>query len=369
MNREVRDKTEYRPRPVRKIELDGSRPVARLILVCVLLAVGITAIGAGIKAFLTPDTGWTEIEPASSEQNCSADFVFLYNLGKDGKSAAAEKKELTILYSDVCEKAVPLFSVYGVSAAEGGLLYLNEHPNEPVTMDPAVFKALEDVSASGSRYPYLAPVFEQYNTVFNCSSDAEAENFMPEKNPDLAEYFEKVVSFSNDAESIDLILNDDGTACLKVSREYMDFAAQNGITVFFDLFALKNAFIADYIAAELTQRGFVSGTLSSYDGFTCCLDCSGESFSFNCYELREGRPVLTGTEEYTGPLNSATLRAFPVMESKEYYWYRTEDGRYITALIDPATGRFDPTSESVTEKSAELSCGRLALKAYTEIAR
>lgn len=367
MNREVRQKTEYRPEPVQRIELDDSHPVVRLVIVIGLLVLGLTLIGAAVNSWLTPASEWTEIEPASAELNCSGDFVFLYHLGQSGMSATAEKKKLTILYSEACEKAVTLFSAVDLNGSEG-LWQLNAQPNEDLTVDPALYRALEDLVNSGSRYPYLAPVFEQYGTLFGCAGDQEAVNFRPETNPDLQDYFDELLPFVNDPEAVQLVLNGDGTVRLAVSEEYLAFAKENAIEVFVDLFALKNAFIADYIAEELSAAGFSRGAISSYDGFVRCLDGSGESFSLNLYEWRENRAVLTGTEEYTGPMSVVTLRAFPVMDAKEHYWYRYEDGSVITALIDPETGRFAPRADSILRMDPEKSCGTLALEAYGEIA-
>lgn len=368
MNREARQKTARGPEPVQRIELDDSHPVVRLVLVIGLLMLGLLLIGRGIENVLTPPSDWTEIEPASAERNCSGDFVFLYNLGQSGMSASSEKKKLTILYSEACEKAVGIFSAVGVEELEGGLRQLNLHPNEDRAVEPALYRALEDVLASGSRYPYLAPVFEQYGTLFACASDAEAVNFLPGTNPDLAEYYAEVLPFINDPEAVRVILNPGGTARLAVSEEYLAYAAKNGIEIFFDFYALKNAFIADYLADSIREAGFRRGAISSYDGFVRCFDDSGEGYLLNVYELKDGHAVQTGATEYTGPMSIAVLRAFPVMEAKEHYWYRFEDGSVITALINPVTGRFEPKEDSITRMDSTESCGLTALRAYGEIA-
>lgn len=367
MNREARQRNSYRPEPVEKIELDDRHPVVRLVIVIGLLLLGLTLIGTGIDKLLTPASGWTEIEPASADLNCSGDFVLLYNLGQSDMSAAAEKKKVTLLYSEACEKAVRIFNAVGVEETDGGLRQLNLHPNEDIAVDGALYTALQAVIDTQSRYPFMAPVFEQYGTLFACASDTEAVNFLPETNPDLAEFYTELLPFVGNPEAISISLNIDGTARLSVSKEYLTFAGENGIEIFFDFFALKNAFIADYLADELIKAGLNHGAISSYDGFVSCFDISNDSFSLNCYELLDGRAVQTGVKEYTGPMNIAVLRSFPVMEAKEHYWYRFEDGQVITPLIDPETGCFAPKEVSLMLMAQEKSCALLALEAYETI--
>ena len=54
------------------------------------------------------------------------------------------------------------------------LRYINAHPNEDVTVDAALYAALELLEGSGTRYHYLAALYEQYYSLFNSATDAEA---------------------------------------------------------------------------------------------------------------------------------------------------------------------------------------------------
>ena len=372
MKRQARDRTDaYRPEPVKRIELDGSRPAVRLVLICLFLAIGFTAIGLGVNSFLRSENGWTEIEPASAELNCSGDFIFLYNLGGKGLSATAEKKQLTLIYSSACEEAVDIFYISADSEenTEGaaGIKELNSNPNKTLQVHPALYTAFETVQKTGSRYPYYAPVFEQYNTLFNCANDEEAANFRPEQNPELAEYFKEVCAFASDEDSVNVVLLGDNILRLEVSAEYLAFAEENGIDVYVSFYALTNAFVADFLAERITEKDFTEGVISSYDGFTRCFCTSGEAMSLNVFSLENGDAVITDRLDYSSPMNLAYLKTFPAAASKEYYWYRTSDGEYITPFVDAETGFYAPLLQQAIKKDPQKTCGELALEAYDEI--
>ena len=65
-----------------------------------------------LNGLMSNDSGWTNIEASSSaEINCGDDFIFQYYVGAAGVNATAEKKALTLLYTDSIVKAYKMFSM------------------------------------------------------------------------------------------------------------------------------------------------------------------------------------------------------------------------------------------------------------------
>lgn len=93
MNRTVRDRNDRHPKPVKRIELFEKYPKGRLILTILLILIGVGALGYSLIGYLTADTGWTTIEAASSELNCSDELIFQYDIGAGELPATAEKKQ------------------------------------------------------------------------------------------------------------------------------------------------------------------------------------------------------------------------------------------------------------------------------------
>ena len=105
MNRTARDRTGDHPAPVQRIELNEDKLHTRFILAVVFLALGVGAILFALLRLLTPDTGWQEIETSGGGYSVGSDFVFYYDLGAGGGSVTAEKKQLTVLYTQAAAEA------------------------------------------------------------------------------------------------------------------------------------------------------------------------------------------------------------------------------------------------------------------------
>ena len=251
----------------------------------------------------------------------------------------AENKKITALYTETCEKAYGLFSAGEEIEDTVNVCTLNKNPNKTYTVDPVLYAAFEKVANSGDRSIYLGPVYGYWQSLFNCESDVDAADFDPFVNEELAEYYSEVAAFARDAEKVNLELLGESKVRLNVSKDYLTFAEDNGISVYLDLFWMKNAFIADYIADTLTKAGFTKGALSSYDGFSRCLDDSDTSYSLNLYDRRGGTVYPMAVMDYTGPKSIVVLKDFPLSKADTLNYYVTESGEMRYPYADLSDGK------------------------------
>ena len=94
-------------------------------------------------------------------------MAFYYNYGQSGKAPRIESKELSILYTDACVDAYQIFHETEVIGGVGNLASVNAHMNEEVSVDPAVYNALEEIDDAGAMTVlYLAPVYDLYRGIF-----------------------------------------------------------------------------------------------------------------------------------------------------------------------------------------------------------
>ena len=110
------------------------------MIVCLLVASA--AFIYALNGLMSNDSGWTNIEVSSSaETNCGDDFIFQYYIGAGGVDATAERKALTLLYTDIMVKAYELF--HNDEAFEGvtNIYEINQHPNEVLEVDPVLYQA------------------------------------------------------------------------------------------------------------------------------------------------------------------------------------------------------------------------------------
>ena len=350
------DKVIHIPLPEDRIKL-------RTVLVIALIVIAVAAFAFGVNSLVSTDAGLQEITVLSGEMNAGEDFTFYYNLGYNGADATDERREVRALYTEAATDALELFSSDIEAEGRSNIWYINRHPNERVVVDGALYAALALLEESGTRYHYLAPLYEQYYALFNSAGDAEAAEFDPRLNPVQGEFFAEALAYINDPESVRLELLGDNTVCLRVSDEYLSFAGDNAVERYIDLTWMKNAFIADYIADALSSAGYTHGAVISDDGFMRCLDDeTGTEYSFT-FSHRDGTSVSNiATLQFSGTVSIAYLHDYPLESgnSGEYYVYG--DGTVRSAFLDPEDGLDRSCIPELAAYSFDGGCAALALK-------
>lgn len=351
-------------KPVIRLELEDGKTRSRVILVLVLLAIGAIALIYGLFGLLNTQPGWQAIEASSTQRNCSQDFVINYDFSDVGGAASAQYKQLSELYGEASERAFQVFTPDEQPEGVHNLRYLNDHLNEAVTVDEILYDALSLVHEYGNRAIYLAPVYVEYNRIFYSESEAQAIAADPGQNPEQMRYITELAAYANDPDMIDIELLDENQVCLHVSDTYLAFTEENEIETVVDFGWMKNAFIADYLAEVMTENGFSSGYLSSYDGFTRNLDRRDTSYSVNLFDRMDQSIHLAAVMEYDTPMSIVFLRDYPMYDVDRWSYYSFSDGRIATPFIDPKDGVNKCSIDSLVCYSGEASCGEILLQMF-----
>ncbi|MBQ3387389.1 MAG: hypothetical protein IJG53_08725 [Eggerthellaceae bacterium] len=366
MSRYAKDRTkDNHPRPVRRIELDEKRIGPRLLLAAALLAIGGLFIAYGITQCKAVNDGWNII-PAdqNADTETAGEFTLLYELGAGEQDTVSENKALTIAYTDAIEHATQIFS--SITAYEGvvNLHYLSGHPNEDLAVDGDLYAAFELLERYGNRDIFLAPIIDDYLSIFTASDDSQVGYFDPQANPDVRAYFDEVLAFVHDPVHIRLALLGGNRVRLEVSAEYLAFCEKEGITHLVDLGWMENAFVVDAVARELTAAGFTHGSLSSFDGFARKLDMRpGVAYQVDVLD-REGNVAhLAASMVY--PVETTALVSLRTYGLGSPYdalrYYETADGRRYFAYLDAADGLCRAALENLACASSSLGCAEMAL--------
>lgn len=361
MRKSSGDKRPYLP-PVTRIELSEKNIKPRLILLVICLAVAAAALFTGVRELLKVEPGWQQIQISSKQPNCSSDFVLMYDYSDYGGTAAMANKNLTALYTDAAEKAFLIFSPDTEDAAGQNLHAVNRHINETVSVDPVLYQALVQIREAGNRNLYLAPAYVEYNRIFLCENEEEAVRYDPAFNEELKYYLQALADFASDPAHIDLELLENNQVRLHVSREYLAFIEEYELDTLVDFGWMKNAFIVDYLAQVLTENGFTSGYLSSYDGFTRNLDPRGNRYSQNFF-CRQGTEVsMPARIGYTGPQSIVSLRDFPMTDQDRWHYFTYGNGHITSIFLDLEDGLSKPAVDAIMGLSAETGCAEILLK-------
>ncbi len=361
MGREARDnRNRNYPKPVERIELSDNKPKLRIALAVILGLFGIVMLVYSFLMFLNGTEEWQDITvPSSAGMNSSSEFVFSYHLGQNGMSAAAEKKALVLLYTDLSVKAYQLFQADELFEGVNNICYINGHPGEKIQVDEVLYHAFETMENEGRRELYLAPVYEQYSSIFFSTTDYEIAEIDPFTNEDARQWFAELTAFAANPEEISLELLGNNTVCLQVGAEYLSYCRGQEITKFIDFNWMTNAFIADYYAKELSANGFTHGCVSSYDGFVRCLDDSEDVYSYPVYS-RAGNVISNvGTLTYQGPKTIVTLRNYPMNGLDVSHYYELKNGEIRFPYIDISDGLCKSAIPEITITSGEKECGEI----------
>lgn len=344
------------PAPINKIEVPIRHFNLRVILLAIAIAIAAVAIGFGIYYALHKEPGWRTVEVTVGEMNCSSDFVLSYEFGTSG-NATTEYKQVAAAYTQATIEGYRLFN----TEAEGSEL-AKVKPNEAVKIDPALYRAFEQIQNSGNRSIYLAPVYVEYQRVFSAEDAVNAQLYDPNLDSDTKKYVAELTAFLNDPKMINLELLGDNTVKLFVHKELLAYAQKNEITEFLDFGWMKNAFVVDYLAQKLMDSGFTKGYVASYDGFTRNLYQGDQNYSLNLFNRVGNDVYITGVMDYQGPMSIVVLRNYPLSDKDRWHYYAYESGAITTAMVDPADGLSKSATNNLVVYGKDKGCAELLLK-------
>lgn len=350
-------------RPVEKVELSEKNVALRLFLVITCVVIAAAAFAYGFQSLFSQETGYQEISvDAGAEANCGNEFVFMYHLGMNGTSATAENKALTLIYTEAAENAYQLFHNSAEFEGVKNVSYINAHPNEVIEVDEVLYEAFATVQEYANRHIYLAPIYRYYNDIFYCNDDSGLVDFDPYLNSEIATYYQELATFAMDVNSVELQLLGDNKVSLYVSDAYLSYAKENGITDFIDFAWMKNAFIIDYFADVMIEKGYQFGTISSYDGFTRNLDMSDNEYAFNIFNLDNQNVYTAGIMKYSGMRSMVFLRNYPMNNIDGGHYYELENGEIRTSYLDVKDGCCKSSIDSLISYSSELGCAQVLMQ-------
>lgn len=349
-------------KPVQKIELSEKGVKKRAILAVALLAFGLVFLGYAVFNWLSYDEGWTRIEPTvQSGESVASDMLLLYELGASDKSATAEYKALSGLYTDLCSKAYRIFHAdYGFDDVHNPY-YINRNVGQEIEVDPALYRAFEQINRAQNRFLFAAPFYTEYKNMFSDTEDYSAAELDPYKSEYVSDYFARLSMYTSSEEHVRLELLGDNRVKLWVSEEFQTFAQENAIDTYIDFFWAKNAFIVDYIAESLVKAGYPYGSISAYDGFMRTFDTREDaSYTYNLLNRYDGILYDSGKLEYKGRNSLVFLRSFEANE-RDLIYYRYSDGTERHAYVDVRDGLCKNSLDSLVSYSKDKSCGEVLL--------
>ncbi|MCD7823583.1 MAG: hypothetical protein LUG86_06160 [Oscillospiraceae bacterium] len=347
-------------KPPQNIEISSGHFALRLVAVVILIFIAGTAFVYGFSQLFSASSGWQEIEANTDDLSVATELTLMYDLGAGSTDATTERKAIILIYSDACETAYQLFTPDVEFEYVYNVWYINNHPNEEITVDEVLYSALETMVESG-RELYLAPIYKEYESLFFSDEDWQAMEFDPLMSEAEAEYFEEVLGFTSSDEHISLELLGDNKIMLFVSDEYLEYADEMGIDSFIDFSWLTNAFVVDYISEVLIENGYTAGMIVSDDGIARNLGGCDDLFYYTLYS-REGDIVYSVADMiYEGGYSFIYAHDYAITSDDALSYYTYETGERRSPYIDPSDGLSKAATEDMVLYSSTSTCVDLAL--------
>lgn len=347
---------------ITRIEVSEKHFRLRAVLAIGFLVLGIVAIAYGLSSLLNKEAGWQAVEATPSGLSCAGDFQLQYDFSEDGSGATAAYRQISQLYTKAVEEGCRIFSADLLEDGLHNVAYLNQHVNETVTVEPALYQALQLAAAYDTRAIFLAPAYREYERVFLAESEEEADRYDPTQNPDLVAYLLEIAAFSSNEQDISLEFYGDNQVQLRLSEACLAFSEAYEIDAWLDFSWLKNAFLIDYLAQCLADSGFTNGYLASYDGFTRNLDARGLSYSLNLFNRRGDTVEIPAVLQYDQPMSLVFLRNYPLSDADQWHYYGFSDGHIATIFLDAADGVSKSSLDNLVSYSEGLGCAEVLLK-------
>ena len=365
MSREARKKREPIVKPVKSIEISDEKRKLKLILIVILLALGISLIVWSVANFLTVPAGWETIQVNTGlEETCAGDFVFQYLLGDGEQAANREKIAIAEIYTDATKTAFQIFHESLLFDGVHNVAYLNQHVNEELEVPGVLYNAFALLEQYDNKALYLAPVYQEYIGMFLSDEDWVAKDYDPDQDEEQSAYFTEILAFTTDENAVKLELLGNNKVKLSVSSEYQQYAQKHEITNFIDFYWMKNAFIVDYLAEQLTNAGYTKGSISSFDGFSRNMDAADRRYQLNIFDRVEQSIYQAGVLNYTGALSMVSLRNYPTSSLAVQQYHQWDDGSYTSCHIDPVDGRSKSAINDLISYGKNITCSEILLKLY-----
>lgn len=357
-----RDKMLKKSEPVQDIEVSDKHTKLRITVVIVAAVAAIVAFGFGISNCISEEKGWKTLSDDTGMESSSADFSCRYFLEKDGQDGKKLLAEANADYIAACSQAYKIFNAQTEFANLSNLASLNKSVNTVVTVDEALYSALSAVKDSGSRALYLAPAYTYYYSIFYATDDGYAEINDPARNEDVAAKFTQISAYANNPEHVDLKLLGENKVRLCVSDEYARFVSEEEYGVYLDFFILKNAFIADYIADYMAEKGH-GVLISSIDGYVKSTLSDEITYTLNVFDRDGNYENLAAAINCKGKMSAVRFRNYNTDRDLSYdYFYTYSDGGTVTPYLDE-NGLNRSCTDNLLAYSYSKGCAEVMLKA------
>lgn len=318
-----------------------------IIAFFIFLGVAVFSFVYGCSNLARKEPGVYEIVPNANEDapTYGANYSFYYYFDGSGTEINNKIKEVTDFYSEKLSLVYKQLDEENIYSSVSSIAAVNNNPNQPIQLGQKARDVLFDAysrSQSADNYSLFAePIYNFWYQSFSFADETIKISRDPVNNAQSKEYLDKLTSYINDKNHIDLEFLEDNKVILHVSDEYLSFAEDNGDSfLYVGLNVLKNAYILDDVTSYFESLGLNNGFVLAKNGTVVKMSGFKTKEYYPIYSFTD-KVVAIGQLDMDGPNNINNMRRFSTdasLYNSGYHFSKDGVTYFRSSVIDIHSG-------------------------------
>lgn len=320
----------------------NKKQLIRLILFILVVIIAMGSFTIGVIQYLHRDSGYYDVEySAQTKPTLFESGVHLRYYAEGGSAQIrTEVREVQSAFSDallwIYQQLDEKHTYEGVTNPAS----LNAAPGEWIEISKeleAVLREALKYTQAGEGYSlFSGPLHREWEILRYLD---EPGDFDPLNSPEERDILDRLTAFISQPDTFSLEI-EDGKARLTVSEAYQSWAEEAEIAApILDLNLVKDAYLLQYTARSLWERGYTAGYLYTDSGLSILLNPTGET-AYQIPGCLDGEAVAAGEISLPSPSAFCQFTACPLKDEKYGYYAVEQNGNtvYRHPWIDVLSG-------------------------------
>ena len=311
------------------------KTIVRFIAFIVAVGAAVFFMAYAVQQMVHKEPGWYTIaaDPDPTVPHYADGLTFRYDFTGDSNQIGLQMKELKDLYESTLKHYAMLLDPRNAYEGINNLAAVNAANGQPVAVGDELFAVLADADrlAKDGACSITNGLFAALRDRILYAQDVTATD--PANLPEYAAMLAELAAVTAQKDAAVLTLDESKkTASLTLSAALRDYIKTYELSdPVLDLDYLRDAYLLQYTASALQERGFTTGYLESDSGLTVALSQTKgvDVCLYGGFNANTGDPLVAATCTAKGGSVSAAVRSFPIFAGEYGYYTIHKNGQAL----------------------------------------